>query len=159
MSHDIRREFRRKAQAAGVPFAVLEQTYRALRIMERETRERGWEIRARAWLCVTFFTPKSQGFWRHGFRARFPKAFDGGDYTNIRGFDLIAKEVAAAFPELDDDVDGGCENLFAFLSEPHDCLPPVEETWEQALEMCVENGDDATPETEPWDAALAAAPF
>lgn len=89
-------------------------------------------------------TPKGcHGFWRHGWQVRYPRAFGEGDRTNIPGFDDLAQAIACEYPELNRE-DDPAEALFEFLSQPHNCLPSAEETWDEAIESWAENAGDCS---------------
>lgn len=143
---DAKREARREADERGIPFDVVEATYRELRAMERESRVAGWELRREAWERAV--PVGCHPFWRHGFAVRFPRAFGDGDRTLIPRFDELADELAEEFPWLMR-ADDPAEALFEFLAEPHDTLPSAAETWERAIHEC-----DAEPAPDSDDVAF-----
>jgi len=148
--------YRRKAKELGISWETLLDTYRELRVHERQSRERAWKMRRRAWKFMT--SEGCHGFWRHGFQARYPKAFGEGDRENIPGFDVCSQVVAAEFPELNQDNDPA-EALFDFLSQPHDKLPSSEETWEEAIEIILNNPSQYLADSHVSDDELANVPF
>ena len=51
----------------------------------------------------------------------YGKSVEAHDYKAIRGYDVLAQEMAAIFPEYADD--GGCERLWSFLMSAYDPMP------------------------------------
>lgn len=147
MSHDTRRDIRRRCKLAGIPFATVEETYQELRILHRENRRHSWEMRQRAWEEMV---PKGcHPFWRHGWHVRYPYAFGEGDVTNIPGFDRVAQAISWEFPELNRDGDPTTA-LYEFLAQPHDRMPTAEDTWQEAADIVLGDLEDSETETVPF---------
>lgn len=128
-----RTEARREAKTAGLEWSNVEATYRELRIQQRVDRQLDCEVRQYVWNAYAY-TEGSRDFWRHGMQKRFPKAFGDGDRTMIPNFDVVADDVAQAFPLFGRDNDPAA-TLFDFIAAPYNPIPSAEETWEDAIEL------------------------
>lgn len=125
-------DIRKAALAVGIPLPVLHGTYQQFRQLARLEREPYWNIRRAVWKHYAY-SDESLSFWRHGMHARFRRAFEEGDCTNIPGWDDVAKSMAAEFPELAGE-DNISQRLFELIREPHQRMPTAEETWREVLD-------------------------
>lgn len=138
---------RQQAKELGIPLAVLRDTYRELRAYERQSRDWEWTIRRRVWEQYSY-SRESNDFWRHGMHVRFARAFGEGDRTLIPRWDECADELAMEFPELA--IDGNpAEKLFDLIHRRYEPLPSAEQTWAQALDVCLERVADWAADAEP----------
>lgn len=150
----IPNDMKKQARDAGIPLAVLTETYAELRQLARLDRETGWEIRRRVW-CHYAYSVESRSFWRNGMHARFRRAFGEGDSTNIPGWDEVARSMQVEFPELAN-VDDIGQHLFEMIREPHQTMPAAAETWQEAFNLCLDRVGDWSVDVE---SELAAIPF
>jgi hypothetical protein len=145
--HEMNANIRKQAKELGIPLAVLQDTYRELRAYERQSREWDWAIRERAWAPYAY-SRDCVRFWRHGLQTRYARAFGEGDRTLIPRWDETADEIAMEFPELAIDGDPA-EKLFEYVARPYEPLPSADETWAQALDVCLERVADWAADAEP----------
>lgn len=95
------------------------------------------EIRKVAWHAYVGHDTPSAAFYRHGFARRFRRQLaKGRDYTCVRGYDAIAQQVAAEFPEFTnvDDTCEGTARLFDLLFAPNTVIPTAE-LYSEAFDM------------------------
>lgn len=95
------------------------------------------EIRKVAWHAYVGHDTPSAAFYRHGFARRFRRQLaKGKDYTCVRGYDAIAQQVAAEFPEFAnaDDTCEGTARLFDLLFESNTVIPQTE-LYQEAFDM------------------------
>ncbi len=100
----------------------LAQAVAEVRYLEREKRAHANDVRQTAWCHYNGQRPGVWPFWRHGFAAVFGKRVERSDFTAIPGYDSLAQEMAAIFPEYSDE--SGCERLWDFLLSPYEKIPP-----------------------------------
>jgi len=133
MANDRIEQVKAEAKQEGIAWGDLRNVAQQIRREEKQKREHANEVRQTAWHCVTAHRPRSWPFWRHGFLARWGhRIAKGQDYTCIPRYDLIAQEVASAFPEYD--TDDGTDRLFDLLLSPYDRLPSAADIYAMAFE-------------------------
>jgi len=128
-------EYKERAAAAGIPWEIVRGIYSELRQHEKSALERAIESRRVAFSYLGY---------AHGGQYKLAKreAFNGGDMTNIRGFDDVAKELAAAeIPELG--ADDPATALWELVSSDAPTLPQSVETWERAFERAAKEAPAA----------------
>lgn len=141
---DCYHKLKRQARQDGVAWADVQALASELRQHDRDARERANEIRRESWERMV---PRTcWPFWRHGWRVRYPKAFEGGDWRNIRGFDVLAAGMALAYPELGNG--DACENLYNELLKPYRRAKAPERLYREAIELLA-SGATSQPEAEP----------
>jgi hypothetical protein len=129
MASDYVTELRRDAKAHGIPWNYVRDEFDRLKAEMMETAWRDREPRIVAWHFHVGGKSGSAPFWRHGFRARFGRAWDkGADHTIIPRYDEMFELVASQFPEWE----GRESEFFAWLMVPAEKLPSTRELWEQA---------------------------
>ena len=133
-----RSEAKTTAKALGLKWSTVEATFRELRIQQKADREFEWSVRRMCWSFYAW-TEGCLEFWRHGMQRRFARAFGEGDRTLVPRFDVVAHYIAAEWPALGRDGDPS-EALFELIAKPHNALPSVEETWDEAIQLA-ETGD------------------
>ncbi|OGT59932.1 MAG: hypothetical protein A3E01_10840 [Gammaproteobacteria bacterium RIFCSPHIGHO2_12_FULL_63_22] len=143
----MRAEIKKQAKKLGIPLDVVADTYRELRAYERQARDWEWTIRRRVWEMYSY-SPESNEFWRHGMHVRYARAFGEGDRTLIPRWDETADELAMEFPELAVDGDPA-ERLFEFIARRYEPLPTAEDTWKQAVDVCLERVAEWAVDAEP----------
>lgn len=111
----------------------LRQAIAEVRAIEREKRERANEIRQTAWCHFKFNRPLMWSWWQTGFAHNYGKRVERSDFTAIPGYDTLAQEMAALFPEYSDD--DGCARQWDFLLSPYETLPPRANLVRQAKQL------------------------
>tara|TARA_R110000824_G_scaffold169601_3_gene346736 strand:+ start:1416 stop:1784 length:369 start_codon:yes stop_codon:yes gene_type:complete len=115
-AHTIAAEFR-------LSLGDVRRMYREFRQVARQACNATNDLRKRVWDHYTP-TPESSKMWRSGMEWRFKKVFDGGDETQIPGFDLVAQE-------LNQDVG----ELFDYLQRGFERLPTTDDTWNEVYDV------------------------
>lgn len=132
------KHYRRQAKELGLDWNAVQVTYRDLRAFQRVEREADWAVRKRFFELYARSEDEMR-WWRYPERL-FPRAFGEGDRTNIPGFDDAAKTIACEFPEFD--CDDPAERLFEFLQTEWVRVPSADETYEEAIQLCLESPAD-----------------
>ena len=128
------RTLKAEAKAAGVTWAEIKDAYAEVKQAEWAKRERPDAIRREAWAMEMAGHPRSHAFWRHGFLSKYGrKLAKGADHTIVPGYDDMAQELAAEFPEFDND--HGTEDLFELLLSPREPMPRAEQLYREAFEL------------------------
>lgn len=128
-------ELKAEAKRQGLNWADVRAMYGQLREREIQQREWKWTIRNEAFAL--------SGHGRH-YKTVYRTAFTDGDQDQIPGFDVLAQELAAIYPELARDGDPA-SFLWQVLCEPIDRLPRAHETYLEAMDLLA----DATYTSEP----------
>ena len=118
---------RRKLQWRDVQEAAADLRERAIEAGQLEN-----EIRRLAWCRQT--TAGCHAFWRIGWRKRYRRQFDQGDWRGIKGFDVTADGMARDYPHLFADGDC-CETLFNLLAKPYWRQQHVYQFYAEAIEF------------------------
>ena len=135
---------RAEARERGLPWARVLAVYRQVKTEERAKRERPDEVRCVAWTCFTAHSPGCWPFWYHGFRKRYgDRIARGADHTCIPGYDVLAQQMAAEFPEYR--TDDGTQRLWDFLLSVRDRMPSRDEMIRRAMQRLEHVGDRALP--------------
>jgi hypothetical protein len=128
-------ELKAEAKRQGLVWSEVRAMYGELRERELQRRAWKWAIREEAFAL--------SGRGKH-FKSTYRKVITGGDQDQIPGFDVLAQELAAIFPELARDGDPA-SYLWELIREPADNLPPAYETYLEAMDLLA----DGTYTTEP----------
>lgn len=143
---------RAEARERGLPWARVLAVYEQVKEEERAKRQRPDEIRRVAWTCFTAHSPGCWPFWYHGFRKRYEhRLARGADHTCIPGYDVLAQQIAAEYPEYR--TEDGTERLWDFLLSPRDRMPTRLEMIRRAMHRLERLGDRALPAeaSKPWE--------
>lgn len=115
-----------------IPRAHVYQLARELRQLAIEQRAALDGARRRAWQLFCHYNNWSNGchpFWRCGFDHVFARLGNSNlDYTQIRGYDLIAASIGEEFSEWQ----GRSDDLWAWLAQPYERLPSTQQFLDQA---------------------------
>ena len=113
---------------AGISPLRVRAVYQELRERELSRRQWKWAVRG------AFFAMSGCGTGQR-YKATYRHSFSAGDVTNLPALDVLAREMAANFPELD--CEDCTERLFELIREPVDRMPPSEATYRKAVDLAL----------------------